>query len=318
SFPHGGYLLAIVAKATYHANEGRNQPDILHISASYLRGVSIGPCEIHTRPLSEGSSFRYVEAELHQRGHVRIKCTFIFGSLGSGATANGPPDQVRSRLNITPSSPLARHVPLSHHPSRAISSPTMPQARFRTRVDWAIDPAPLKRNKARSRTLITGSERHGLLPPEAGGGLEWAAWFDFTDEDLVLEQSLIVFFSDVFGRTPDLYSAAVGKGIGDEVYYSYTTLALHIDFISPFPKDDPTTSKRSVGLYSVGKFMRNGLHDGCVEIWSSPGLIGAGTESDGWREKAVCLATASQVTLAHPLGNKLKRHIEKGREEAKL
>jgi hypothetical protein len=64
--------------------------------------------------------------------------------------------------------------------------------------------------------------------------------------------------------------------------------------------------------------MREGLHDGTVEIWSSPGLIGVGSESHGWRENSVCLAVASQVTVAHPLGNKLKRRIEKGREEAKL
>jgi hypothetical protein len=90
----------------------------------------------------------------------------------------------------------------------------MPQARFRSRVNWAIDPAPLKRNKDRQRATVSASDRQGLMPPEGGGGLEWAAWFDFTDEDLVLDQSLLVLFADVFGRSPDLYTAAVGSGAG--------------------------------------------------------------------------------------------------------
>lgn len=52
--------------------------------------------------------------------------------------------------------------------------------------------------------------------------------------------------------------------------------------------------------------MRNGLHDGSVEIWTAPSSIGDGKSAEGWREEQICLAVASQLTLAYPLGNKSK------------
>jgi hypothetical protein len=64
--------------------------------------------------------------------------------------------------------------------------------------------------------------------------------------------------------------------------------------------DDPMYSKRTVGLYSNGRFMHGGQHDSYVEIWTAPAAIGEGVEVDGWREKQVCLGIAHQMALSVP------------------
>lgn len=64
--------------------------------------------------------------------------------------------------------------------------------------------------------------------------------------------------------------------------------------------DDPMISKRTVGLYSSGRFMHEGRHEVYVEIWTSPTNIGEGVEVDGWRDKQVCLAIAHQMALTIP------------------
>ena len=63
---------------------------------------------------------------------------------------------------------------------------------------------------------------------------------------------------------------------------------------------DPMSSKRTVGLYSCGRFLHGGQHDIYVEIWTAPSDIGEGVEVDGWRDKQVCLAIAHQMALTVP------------------
>jgi hypothetical protein len=79
----------------------------------------------------------------------------------------------------------------------------------------------------------------------------------------------------------------------------YATLVLSLEYKAKIP-DDPRYSKRTVGLYSYGKFMHDGLHDITVEIWTAPSAIGEGTEIEGWREDQVCLGITHQMALTAP------------------
>lgn len=59
--------------------------------------------------------------------------------------------------------------------------------------------------------------------------------------------------------------------------------------------------------------MQEGLFDDKVEVWTAPAAIGQDSGVDrNWREEQVCLASASQISVAHPLGLKGKG-VRKGR-----
>jgi hypothetical protein len=74
----------------------------------------------------------------------------------------------------------------------------------------------------------------------------------------------------------------------------YPTMAIAIEFKSPIPSS-PCYAPRTVGLYSSGRFINDpqGRHDAYVEIWTAP----EGRETEGWRDKQVCLAVSSQMAL---------------------
>ncbi|KAJ7843272.1 hypothetical protein B0H13DRAFT_2364821 [Mycena leptocephala] len=227
---------------------------------------------------------------------LKLTTILLFGSFGVKVTGHS--------LNLAVPSPLARCIPIYTHPSYATLTKKIPQARFNSRMQWSFDPAPLKRN----RLLYLSSPESANQTSEpttgrraGGGGIEWSAWWDWVDKDTVLNAATLSFLSDAFQRLPDLLSWA--QGSGDSVSWSYTTLVLNIEFKAPIP-DASEFSRRSVGLYSEGTFIREGIHDGRVEIWTAPSGIGEGVAVPGWRERQICLAVASQVTLAVPLGSK--------------
>jgi len=55
-----------------------------------------------------------------------------------------------------------------------------------------------------------------------------------------------------------------------------------------------------VGLYSRSSFMDDGRHDVSAEIWTAPSNLGEGAETDGWRDKQVCLGIVTQTALVVP------------------
>ena len=79
-------------------------------------------------------------------------------------------------------------------------------------------------------------------------------------------------------------------------------MTLAIEFKFPIPSS-PDFSKRTVGLYSTGRFINDpyGRHDSCVEVWTSPSNIGEGEIVEGWRDKQLCLAVATQMALTVPI-----------------
>jgi hypothetical protein len=50
-----------------------------------------------------------------------------------------------------------------------------------------------------------------------------------------------------------------------------------------------------------------GRHEGYAEVWTAPTNIGEGKPIDGWRDKQVCLAIATQMALAMPFDEASKR-----------
>jgi hypothetical protein len=67
-------------------------------------------------------------------------------------------------------------------------------------------------------------------------------------------------------------------------------------------------AKRTVGLWSSGKFMDSGRHDNSVEVWSAPCELGEkGDLPQDWRKKQHCLLIANQMALTLPLSVNEKR-----------
>jgi len=91
--------------------------------------------------------------------------------------------------------------------------------------------------------------------------------------------------------------------------HRFPTLVMALEFKSPIPKDYNT---RTVGVYSSGTFLGSpqGRHDVYTEVWTSPCNLSEGEEQEGWRDKQRCLAIATQMALAVPIG--LNKH-QKGK-----
>ena len=82
----------------------------------------------------------------------------------------------------------------------------------------------------------------------------------------------------------------------------FPTMVLSLEFKSPIPPASEAYAARTVGIYSVGRFVSDPhhRHDTYVEVWSAPSKIGEGVDAGEWRSKQVCLATATQMSLTLP------------------
>lgn len=76
--PHGGFLLALVAKAGAHVVA---QPDPLSVSASYLAPPAFGPAELTITPVRLGKRQSTVVVDLSQEGLTRVHATVTFGTI---------------------------------------------------------------------------------------------------------------------------------------------------------------------------------------------------------------------------------------------
>lgn len=87
----------------------------------------------------------------------------------------------------------------------------------------------------------------------------------------------------------------------------FPTMVLALEFKAPLPRFSADHADRTVGIYYSSKFVTDGRHDGNVEVWTAPCNIGEGNEVPGWREKQVCVATATQMAYILPMEVNLKR-----------
>ena len=110
--PHGGYLLAVVARAALDAGAcvaGDLAPDPLVVSAQFLRPPSCAPALIRTSVLRTGRTVTVVHAVLEQDGQPCVDATVTCGVL---------PDGAASWLDVPPlpASPPADAIDISAHP----------------------------------------------------------------------------------------------------------------------------------------------------------------------------------------------------------
>lgn len=138
----------------------------------------------------------------------------------------------------------------------------------------------------------------GSLEKIGGGGVETARWLELkgskTDH---MRSSLLGFLVDMTEGFPLLIPY---KRAG-----WHPTMVLNVQFFFPIPPaSSPFHSSRTVGLFGTSNFLVDPLarHDTNVEVWTAPCNIGEGEIEEGWREKQVCLASASQMAVVMPLG----------------
>ncbi|KAF8895618.1 thioesterase-like superfamily-domain-containing protein [Infundibulicybe gibba] len=259
------YVLALIVDACVHHQQSTTHPDPIHVTAHYLRTSSISPFEIHIRVIKHGKGFTNLSAELQQKGVTNIMTHLIFG-------VNAPSPMDKVRLSIDPPSRYARRHPLKTHPAKSVATSLRHTWVFHPHVKWAEEAEVLDRNKVDSPNRTDGST-------VGGGGLDWGAWFRFSDKEDKITNASLAFLVDIFQNLPTLLPKSERIGL--------TT--------RPF--------EHTVGLYSTGRFLTEpqGRHDAYVEVWTAPTNIGEGEVDPNWRDKQVCLAVATQMALTIPI-----------------
>ncbi len=106
--PHGGYLLAILARAAIAADDQGAHPHPLSASAVYLSPPKIGPAAVVVERLRQGRSASQLRARLSQDDRPRVEALFTVGRMAEAVEAHwvhSPPTQV-APAETCPVSPI--------------------------------------------------------------------------------------------------------------------------------------------------------------------------------------------------------------------
>ncbi|KAF8630933.1 hypothetical protein AX17_005290 [Amanita inopinata Kibby_2008] len=285
AIPNGGYVLALIVDSCIQHQSSTAHKDPIHVTAHYLRPTAVGSFEVHVRIVKSGKAFTNLAAELVQKGLTRVTTHIIFGT-------NAPSPTQRTRVTIDPPSSYARHIPLHVHPSKSRPSRLRGVHNFSRHIKTTTDPEIVVKNQLDSPTRTKSST-------VGGGGLEWGGWFEFVDKNEKVTNSSLAFLVDILVNVPRLLPSEVRGNLHNSWF---PTMVLSFEFKHPIPWPSITHADRTVGIYSVGRFLNDPdhRHDTYVEIWSAPSNIGEGADTGDWRDKQVCLATATQMALAMP------------------
>jgi acyl-CoA thioesterase len=79
--PHGGYLLAIMARAAIVSDADATHPHPLSASAVYVSSPDVGPATVSVEVLRRGRTASQVRAQLRQEDKVRVDAQFTLGQL---------------------------------------------------------------------------------------------------------------------------------------------------------------------------------------------------------------------------------------------
>jgi acyl-coenzyme A thioesterase PaaI-like protein len=79
--PHGGYLLALMARAAIAADDDASHPHPLAASAVYLSPPSVGPATVTVEVLRRGRLASQIRAQLRQQDRVHVDVQFTLGRL---------------------------------------------------------------------------------------------------------------------------------------------------------------------------------------------------------------------------------------------
>ncbi|KAG6860387.1 hypothetical protein C0995_011772 [Termitomyces sp. Mi166 len=300
SVTNGGYVLALLVDACiqHQSTSGHREP--IHVTAHFLRTSVPSHFEIRVRILKTGRGFTNLTAELYQQEVLIITAHQIFGNNSTSPQAS---DHTRG-LNLAPPSSYARRIPLYTHPSTAVVRPGRSVWKFQRYIALAPDPHILAKNAPNHSNRTNGATI-------GGEGLEWGAWFTFQDKGDEVTPTSLAFLVDIFAHIPSLMPPSERPGLG---LSWFPTIVLSLEFKAPIPPLSVAHARRTVGLYSSGKFLNDGRHDGYVEVWTAPCDIGKGKEISCWREKQVCIAVATQMASIIPMEVNMKR----GENEVKL
>ncbi|KNZ73200.1 hypothetical protein J132_00589 [Termitomyces sp. J132] len=298
SVPNGGYILALLVNACIQYQSTSSHRDPIHVTAHYLTTSVPSHFEIRVRIVKTGHTFTNLTTELYQRETLIITAHQIFGN-------NSASPQASTRgLTLAPPSSYARRLPLYTHPSTAVVRPGRSVWKFQSHITIAPDPQILAKN-------APDHPNRTSAPTIGGEGLEWGAWLTFQNKSDKITPTSLAFLADVFKHMPGLMPPSERPSLGRSWF---PTIVLSLEFKAPIPSSSATHARRTVGLYSSGKFLNDGRHDGYVEVWTAPCDIGEGKEIPGWREKQVCIAVAKQMASIIPIEVNMKR----GKNEIKL
>jgi acyl-CoA thioesterase len=83
--PHGGYLLAVLARAAVAADSEGEHPHPLSASAVYLSPPTVGPAKVEVEHLRRGRMASQLRARLVQKDKACVEALFTLGRLGGEA-----------------------------------------------------------------------------------------------------------------------------------------------------------------------------------------------------------------------------------------
>lgn len=105
--PHGGFVMALIARAAMHVGGEQDgvTGDPISVSAEFLRGTSLGPVLLRTEVRKVGRQTSVIAVQVEQRGRSCIEATVVIGRLSAQRPA-------WSDLPVMPAEPTANAMPL--------------------------------------------------------------------------------------------------------------------------------------------------------------------------------------------------------------
>ncbi|KAL4081220.1 thioesterase-like superfamily-domain-containing protein [Scleroderma citrinum] len=280
------YTLGTVVEACiqHQVASRSSHVDPIHATAHFLCATNTGIGDIQIKLVKIGKTFTNLQAELVQKKALKVTVHLIFGDLSP------QPSAAIQRTLVSPSA-YARRLPLYCHPSAAALSEPRPEYTFKSQLRWSVDRAIASRNHLDSPTR-TSSETVG------GGGTEWGAWCELSNEGGTPRISAIPFFGDIAMNLPVLLPESKPGHIKS---FWFPTIVMTIESKSKIPSVD--FSDCTVGVYSESRFLHDpqARHHTRVEVWSAPSCIGQGTVEERWRDKQYCIAVVGQMALMLPI-----------------
>ena len=94
-------------------------------------------------------------------------------------------------------------------------------------------------------------------------------------------------------------------------------MVMTLEFKFPIPKPSNLhCSQRTVSIYTRGKFINDPSmrHDSYIEVWTAPGNVGEGPETNDWKVHQRCLAVGTQMALVVP-GNVNRKKGKEAQEK---
>jgi len=119
---------------------------------------------------------------------------------------NAPRPRDKLNLTLNPPSTYARRHPLYTDPSNAIVKPLRHTWRFHKRAKWTEEKEILAKNELDGASRTNSSS-------VGGNGLEWGAWFEFSDEEQLITNPALCFLADMCLNTPTLLPKSERVGL---------------------------------------------------------------------------------------------------------